>query len=249
MKLRILHDISTIDEFQKLPSSEKLSVRDALYDNAELIDSYLQENPQELSDGELEIARSWKRFIRGEFFIERLLNKYAIFIGHEKVYGVLALCDTFEEILPYVRLPYFTKAVLLPFKGKIIYDGLLQGYSVSFGREIRAELKETYMVAKQNGRIIESLDSRKQAERTARTKKRENDLRPIIDEILQQSKKLRASSGSPAIHSPSFSLAKASIEFTKLAVDDPKYDELWRALKKIERAVRKVETTLHRTEH
>ncbi len=250
LKLGILPDISTLEKYQMLPSSEKISVRDALYDNIELFDSYLLDNPQEISDKELEIVKSWKQFIRGEFFIERLLKKYAVFIGGEDVYGVLAINNPFEEVLPYAQLPYFTKAVLLPYKGKIIYDGLLEGYSISFGRGIRLDLKETYMAAKQNGRIIESLDPKKQAELTGRKTKPRKNWRPTVDDILGQAKKLRASSGSPAIHSPAFSITKASIEFTKLALDSPEdIDDLWKALKKVERAVRKAETVLYRAEY
>jgi hypothetical protein len=250
LKLGSLPDIVTVDDYQKLPSPEKLPVRDALYDNIEFIDSYLEENPQDLSEGELEIVRSWKKFQRGNFFIERLLKKYAVFIGGEKVYGVLALYETFEDVLTYNRLPYYAKAVLLPFKGHIIYDGILQGYAVSFGSGIKFDLKETYMTAKQNGWIIESFDPKRQAEKTARVKKPMKDWGATINEISGQAKKLRSSSGAPAIHSPAFSLAKASIAFAKLAVDNPDdIDELWRALKKVERAIGKTETVLYRVDY
>lgn len=250
LKLEILHDIDIVEEYLNLPSSEKLAVRDALYDNIELVDSYLEENPQDLSEEELEIVKSWKQFQRGDFFIERLLKKYAIFIRGKKVYSVLALYDTFEDVLPYVRLPYYAKAVLLPFKGQIIYDGILQGYSLMFGGGTKSNLKETYMAAKQNGRIIESFDPKNQAEQAIRDKKPIKDWGPTINEISKQVKKLRSSSGAPAIHSPAFSIAKASIEFVKLAVDNPEdIDELWKALKKVERAIGKAETVLYRAEY
>jgi len=140
LKMAILPTIKSVERFAQLSSTEKLPVRDALYDNIELIDSYLEENPQGFSQEELEIVKSWKKFQRGDYFIERLLKRYAIFIESGKVYGVVALYDSFEEMLAYVRLPYYVKAVLLPFKGKIIYDGILQGYAVSFGGGIRGLL-------------------------------------------------------------------------------------------------------------
>jgi hypothetical protein len=245
MKLGILPHISTVEEYQILSSRERIPVRDALYDNIELIDAYLQEDPQQFQAEEIEILRSWKRFIRGEFFIERILKKYTIFIGDENVYGVLALHESFEEILPFVRLPYYTKAVLLPFKSKIIYDGILEGYNISFGRGIRSDLKETYMTAKQSGRIIDSFGPVKRVVK----KKPSKDWRPIINEISQEVKKLRSSSGAPPIQSPAFSLAKASIEFTKTAVHAPDdLDQLWKSLKRVEKAIRKAETTLFRAE-
>lgn len=246
LKLGIYPQITTVDEYQNLTLGEKIPVRDALYDNIELIDAYLQENPQEFPAEEIEIIKSWKQFIRGEFFIERFLKKFAIFIGNENVYGVLALFESIEEVLPVVRLPYYTRAVLLPFKSWIIYDGMLEGYNVSFGGGIRSDLKETYMAAKQNGRIIESFEPAKRTEK----KKPSKDWRPTIEEISQEVKKLRSSSGAPPIQGQAFSLAKASLEFTKTAVHTPEdLDELWKSLKKVERAIRKAETTLYRSEY
>jgi len=249
-KLGILPEIATVDGYQKLPSSEKLKVREKLYENIELIDAYLEENPQNFSKAALKIIESWKKFRQGDFFIERLLKKNAIFIGGDKVYAVLALYEPFEDVLPIANLPYYAKAVLLPFKGKIIYDGLLQGYAVSFGSGIRYELKETYMAAKQNGRIIESFDSQKQSTKGIVSKKPDQDFGPIIDELSHLAKKLRSSGAAPAIHSPAFRMAKVSIEFAKLAIENPDdTDSLWKALKKVENAIKKAETVLYRSEY
>jgi hypothetical protein len=249
-RLAILSEVVTVDEYQKLPSSEKLKVREKLYENIELIDAYLEENPQNFSEAELKIIESWKKFQQGDFFIERLLKKHAIFIGDDKVYAVLALYEPFEDVLPIGNLPYCAKAVLLPFKGKIIYDGLLQGYAVSFGSGIRYELKETYMAAKQNGRIIESFDFQKQSKKVVASKKPDQNFGAILDEISQLAKKLRSSGAAPAIHSPAFSVAKVSIDFAKLAVENPDdIDSLWKALKKVENAIKKAETVLYRSEH
>ncbi len=166
------------------------------------------------------------------------------------MYGVLALHKTLDELLPYVRYPHYVQAVLLPFMDKIIYDGFLQGYAISFGGGIKSDLKETYMAAKQNGKIIESFDPKKQAEKTAGKKKPIKDWGPTINDILKETKKLRSSSGSPPIHSPAFSLAKASIEFARLAVENPDdLDKLWKALKKVDRVIQKAEITLHRADY
>lgn len=248
-KLNILPDVVTVDDYQSLPASEKLAVREALYENPNVIDAYLNENPQNFSAEELEIVQSWKNFERGDFFIERLLKKYAIFIKEDAVYGVLALHDPFSEMLPKQILPYYAKAVLLPFKGRIIYDSLLQGYSVFFGSGIKSDLKETYLTAKQNGRIIESLDVHHKADQPSMAKKPQKDWGPTVDTLLQQVKKLRSEREAPAIQSPAFSLARASLELTQLAVEQPdELDELWKAWKKVERALRKAETVLHRAE-
>ena len=42
-----------------------------------------------------------------------------------KVYAVLALSDPLEDMVLGLRPPILVNAVLLPFKGKIVYDGIL----------------------------------------------------------------------------------------------------------------------------
>jgi hypothetical protein len=90
----------------------------------------------------------------------RYLKKYTIFLSATdkpyKAYGVLGLADPIKEVVgPY--LPVLANVVLLPFKGQIIYDGLIAPYSVTFGGGIRRNLNEDYNRAKETFGIITSL--------------------------------------------------------------------------------------------
>ena len=88
-RLGIIPDINTLEEYLPCTIEQKLPVRDALYADSSLIDEFIQENPYQFSSDHLAIIAKWKQLVAGEFFIERLLKKYAIFIGSdEKVYGV-----------------------------------------------------------------------------------------------------------------------------------------------------------------
>ena len=247
-QLGILPEVSTLEEYLACPMEQKLPVRDALYENNALIDSFIQQNPHQLSADNLAIIAKWKQFIAGEFYIERLLKRYAIFIGTgDKVYGISALHQAFQEVFHPSQLPVYVKTVLLPFKGKIIYDGLFQPYNVSFGRGISSGLKETYMAAKQNGRIIESLEPELQSVQA--DQRRVKDWRPEIDALAAEAQKLRAGVGQPPIHSPAFRLVKASLELAQSAVHNPDdLDALWKDLKKVDRSLSQIETTLHRSE-
>lgn len=55
-------------------------------------------------------------------------------------------------------LPVVIDTVLLPYKGQIIYDGMGIIHNVSVGPGIRAGLQEEYLTAKQNGRLLTSLE-------------------------------------------------------------------------------------------
>ena len=136
----------------------------------DLIDAFASENPFKLPEDELEIVRSWKDLVAGEFYVYRCLKKYTVFLtAREPVvaYGVLSLMDPFEDLIG-PRLPHLCKTVLLPFKGRIVYDGLLAGYNITFGGGIRRRLKESYNDAKERQGIITSLPPPAEMPRPAR---------------------------------------------------------------------------------
>src|SRR5262249_9837997 len=87
------------------------------------------------------------------------LKNYTVFLSTgdpPSAYGVLALSQPFEDLVgPY--LPVFVQTVLLPFRDKIVYDGLLTSYNISFGPGIRRSLNESYQEAKARHGIITSL--------------------------------------------------------------------------------------------
>jgi hypothetical protein len=68
------------------------------------------------------------------------------------------------------QLPFLCKTILLPFKGQIIYDGLLSGYNITFGSGIRRRLKDSYNDAKKRQGIITSLPPPAEMPRPARSK-------------------------------------------------------------------------------
>ena len=252
-QLKIIPDVESVEEYRGLlTQDEKLLVRDAMYENIHLLDAFVAENPAGFSADELAIVQSWKHFVAGQFFIERFLKKAAYLItaeGPSTVYAVFGLQDSIEEIFAYLKPPILVEAVLLPFKGHIIHDGLLQSSSIYFGSGIRESLKEIYMAAKQNGRIIESLEPGWPIaeERTNRQAVVEKDWRPAVEAIVKASKKLKGQ-GVP-IQSEAFALLKASARLAQAAVDQSDdLDALWNEGKKVNRALRRLQTVLNRAE-
>jgi len=152
-------DVSTLEEFMYLQLEEKVKIRNALCDKIDLVDSFIEENPFEFSAEELEIVQGWRNLVKGEFYLIHYLKKHAIFLDgrdHPYTYGVVALSDEFERILgPY--LPIMLETVLLPFKGRIIYDGFMVPYRLTFGRGIRQSLNSAYQESKSKYGIIISL--------------------------------------------------------------------------------------------
>ena len=249
-KLQLLPDVKSIEAYANSSPDDKMPARQALYEHPELIDEFLAANQQQMPEDHLDLIRQWKQRVSGRFYLERILKSYAIFISAESdntVYGVVALHDEFDEIFDTRDLPLMVNAVLLPFKGKVIYDGLLLGYNIFFGSGIRGDLKETYLAAKQQGRIIESFEKTVNPAATAKKGVALKDWGTEIAELATKAKSLRGGGGQPAIHSPAFSLIKASLDFGQTAVATPAdLDALWKSFEKVEAALRKLENTLHR---
>jgi hypothetical protein len=156
----IPQQFSESSEYTSLPPQTRGNVRDALYEHRDLIDQFVTENPAGLPPEELEIVASWKHALVGRFYILRYLKKYTIFLSASdkpyKAYGVLGLADPIEEVVTR-PLPVLCNAVLLPFHGQIIYDGLIAPYSVAFGGGARRNLNEDYNRAKEEFGVITSL--------------------------------------------------------------------------------------------
>jgi hypothetical protein len=158
-RLQIIPDIGTPDEFSALPPRTRFEVRNAFLDEIDLIESFVDENPANLSDEETDIVLSWQHQVSGRFYAFRQLKKYMVFLptdGPPVAYGVVALTEPFESLIgPY--LPVLTETVLMPFKDKIVYDGLLSTYNISFGGGIKRSLNDSYREAKERLGIVTSL--------------------------------------------------------------------------------------------
>ncbi|CAA7602309.1 Hypothetical protein DEACI_2983 [Acididesulfobacillus acetoxydans] len=137
--------------------TEIMPVRDKLWESDEVINQIVADNPLGLSERELSLVASWRGRIVGDFLIYKHLKKFTVFMGNDNLYGVIGIASPIEEIFPAFVLPKYSKTVLLPFEGKIIYDSLLFTYSITYGSGIRKRFNEEYRELKNTTGIITSL--------------------------------------------------------------------------------------------
>jgi hypothetical protein len=107
---------NTPEVLAAVPPDLEVKVRDVFLEHADLIESFVADNPFHLPADELAIVHSWRHLVAGKFYIFRELQKYTVFLSSEKqpvAYGVVALSLPFEELIG-PRLPVLTKTVLLP---------------------------------------------------------------------------------------------------------------------------------------
>jgi hypothetical protein len=252
-EVRLFPDCQTIEQLKYLELNDRMTLRDALLTRPELIGRFVLKNPAGFDEGELSIVRTWRNFVAGDFIIERYLARNAIFIKEAMVYKVLALNDSFDHFVGKEELPAFVKTVLLPFKGQIVYDGLLGLHNIRFGGGFRARLREQYSDVKRSGQIIESLEpgyvdpARRPV--PARSPVPVRDWRPEIEALLEQAQKLKAERGAPELQREMFKLVKTTIEMAQhAAAAQPEMDSLWDVFGKMNRSMRKIFKVLESAE-
>jgi hypothetical protein len=243
-QLNILPEISSLKGYIALPSQNKVEVRDHLWAKASIIDDYVSQNPDGLPADDLAIISKWKGFVGGTFQIFRHLKNHTIFISEKSsVYAVLSLYDFFRDMFPGQPLPINVNAVLLPFKGKIVYDGMLKMYPVFWGKNLRSELNDTYMRAKQNGRVITTLEPSEVPPVSSQPKPRK-DWSPMAEEFVRMSEKMR---GNDAVENAVLGLLRASAQMAEAIAKGSRdlYEmrhlghTVWKALKRIDTSLKR----------
>jgi hypothetical protein len=160
-RLKLVRDLPESPRAGSIDVQDAFKVATAVWADDALRHSFIEENPTGLPPEDLALARSWDRRVAGDFYIFRYLKKYTVLIGSgdpAPVYGVLGLVSPIEDVVPN-PLPTLVRMTLLPFEGRITYDGLLAPYSVYFGSGIRSNLKDIYRSASERGTIITSLEA------------------------------------------------------------------------------------------
>jgi len=135
-------------------------VREVLWKKPELIDEYISE--AELPQEKIDILKQWRaNHKKGMFFILEYQPEYAVVIapneqGEDRLYGIKGISNSVANTLQR-KLPSQIETVLLPFKGKIIYDSFMGAMPIGFAEGAKAAFREMYDKAIKHG-IITSLE-------------------------------------------------------------------------------------------
>jgi len=123
-----------------------VNIRKKLWENYKIIDKFLKYT--DLAKNDYEIVNSWKNFIKGKFIVLKDYKKYTVIMDIDKeiLYGIYGITNPIIEIVP--DLPMMIETVIIPFKGKIIYDSLIKRYDVIIGKNMRQSFNEKYKEVK-----------------------------------------------------------------------------------------------------
>ncbi len=158
-RFNVIKNISTKEDFFKTDIKKTIPLRKKIYENPGIFDDFANENPENFNSEELNIICSWKKFKQGRFVLAKYTKEHAIFFDEKegRAYGVLGITDSFEDVFEGYA-PILMDIVLLPFKGKITYEGIFVSYNIYFGGGIKRSLKINLGEAIQRYGIITCLD-------------------------------------------------------------------------------------------
>lgn len=174
------------DDFDPAVEVKASIVAQTLWENVEVIEDFVRENPYGLSQSDLRIAEAWKDRLQGVFTLVRHENGLALLMDGENVFAVAGLEVDMDEALG--RPPALVEAVLLPFGDLIVYDGFAHIGDTGSDATSRRAVEDAFEKACANGIVAHAEDFTARA-RALNTVQRERDLDDLLasfDESLRE---------------------------------------------------------------
>ena len=100
----------------------------ALWENVEIIDTFVRDNPARLSQRCLDTALAWKNALPGVYTVVRYQGGRALMMNDVGVFSVSGVTLELEDEIG--KVPAYVDIVLLPFDDLVVYDGFMQVYDV-----------------------------------------------------------------------------------------------------------------------
>ena len=132
-------------------------IRKVLWAEDSLREQFLSEGAANLGAAERELIGSWKQRVSGRFVAFKHLQKHSIFMSKD-VFAVVGLYSPLAELIP--RVPMFVEATLLPFRDRIIIDGIIESMQIGFGAGARRMLQARFTEAKAKSQIRTTLSAK-----------------------------------------------------------------------------------------
>ncbi|MFT4326152.1 MAG: hypothetical protein ACMXYK_01490 [Candidatus Woesearchaeota archaeon] len=201
-KINVLKHTNNWKDVEKNTSEEIMKIRNHIFlKEISIIDEYVQLNPNNLIEEELEILLNWKKaIICKKAILFKHTNEHSLFLVKNNVYAITGLMDSFKEIFDNYT-PVLIDLIILPFKNKLVHEGLFMPYNISFGKSIRDSMNaEGEELILKKG-IITSLDNENHQNKVSdedllrfymKSESNQDRFFEKIDELKNKSKELKS---------------------------------------------------------
>ena len=160
-KYKLRKDFYGMDSPQGLPLDVVRIISEKLWEDTSVIDEYITKNEQNMSAEHIFIVRGWKKAVHGKFVVERHLKNGSILVSCDEdgsVYRVRGIYSSWRELMGTLPMPQIVETSLIPIQNVIIHDGIVMPYRVCLGKNMADQARNMYMNAKEQKRIIDSLE-------------------------------------------------------------------------------------------
>ena len=151
-----------------------------LWQNLNVIDDFVRENPASLSAGELDIVATWRDGLSGHFMVMLFPDGVVRFMRDETGFEVCGLSQEVSEMVD--ELPTFVETTLLPFDDVIVYSEYLSLMPIRYSDAILQLFDESAENALRDGRIVKSANGLLAAAKRIR----EDELRRDLDDMFAE---------------------------------------------------------------
>jgi hypothetical protein len=223
---------------------DRVRVRDVRLTHPEILEEFVRENPFGLEERALADVRPLRHAVAGRFFIERVLKAHAVFVGVGEptvVYAVGGITERIDDFVARAHptgVPALVDTVLVPWRGRIVWDGVVAVLPIVIGPGVRRAFKDDYTKAKDRGAVVTTLGGSATPTKPPRPAR---DWRPAVSEIVSAVEAL----GKPetALQAATFTLLDRSARLAQVALDGDE-DAVVDAARKVQRALRRVASIL-----
>ena len=174
----------TLEYASALDDVKSSLVAQTLWENVEIIDEFVRENPFRLPRRCLETALAWKNALPGLYTLVRYQAGRAVLMGEAGVFSVCGVTYELDgEIGP---APAYVEMVLLPFDDLIVYDGFLQAYDTEqTPSELQRIQDEFENRCAQGGIALTAADFAQRAEKYL-VEKRDKELDELLADVADE---------------------------------------------------------------
>lgn len=170
----------TLDFTSPIDDVKSALVAHELWENVEIIDDFVRDNPHGLPRRCLDLALSWKNALPGFYTLVRYQSGRALLMGEA---GVFSVCGVTYELEGEIgKAPAYVEAVLLPFEDVIVYDGFLQAYDIERGAAEMQRIQDDFENSCAKGIAVTGEDFAKRAEAFL-AEKREREFEALLDDV------------------------------------------------------------------
>ena len=129
-----INDLKKIYKKLHLDQEKVLEISDYMFDNVNIIDDFIKENPYNFDDEMLKVTKGFKNFVKSQFLMvvgfdreyTKILSEYG------KLYMVKGLRNNIDNVISAKEVPTLISTTLIMFKDKIVYCGLLKTAEVRY---------------------------------------------------------------------------------------------------------------------